>query len=437
MHSFTLRTIFLLIIVIVITPVFAADKDKAFQHWTTSNGVGVYFYPSNALPMVDLRMVYAAGSARDPEKSGVAEMTSALIGSGSAGQDANMIADRLESVGSQFNAGALRDMAWISLRSLTLPEMLDESVDVMANILGKPDFPKQELELIRSQMLTGLKNEAQDPGEIAQKSFFKAVYGDHPYGRTPEADDIGAITQDDVNAFFKQMYVTGNAQLSIVGDLDRKAAESLAERLVRFMPRGDKAPKLPPVADLTEAKTIVVEHPSAQSHILIGQPGVARGADNHFALYIANHGFGGSGFASTLMGEVREKRGLAYSVYSYFSPMEEKGPFLIGLQTRNDQVEEALDVVRENLQEFIESGPDDDAFQASIQNITGGSALKTDTNAKIAQYASLVGFYDLPLNYLDVFNGLIGEETRDSVHQAFREAIDSQKLVTVIVGGKP
>ena len=413
----------------------ASAADNIFQSWTTDNGVKVYFYPSDSLPMVDLRMVYAAGSARDGEKVGVADMTSALMGSGADGQDANQLAARFEGVGARFNSGSLRDMAWVTLRSLTLPEMLNQSVEALADVLGKPDFPESEIELIRSHLLTILKNDRQDPGKIAEKAFFKAIYGEHPYSRSAETDDINSLTRDDVKAFFKRYYVTGNAQLSIVGKLTRDEAVLLADRVVRHMPIGSKADALPPVKPLEKSVTMRIKHPSAQSHILIGQTGVARGADDHFALYIANHGFGGSGFASILMDEVREKRGLAYSVYSYFAPMEAKGPFIIGLQTRNDQVEEAVAVVKENLQDYIAKGPSDESFAASIQNITGASPLKTDTNAKLAQYASLIGFYDLPLDYLEKFNGRIRSESRDMVHKAFSGTINIDKLVTVIVGG--
>lgn len=413
----------------------AIAATNVLQHWTTSNGVNVYFFPSASLPIVDLRMVYAAGSARDGDKSGVSDFASSVIGNGADGQDANALSEKLESVGAQFETGSLRDMAWVSLRSLTLPEMLDDSVEVMANVLGKPDFPQSEVALMRTQLLTSLKNQQQNPGDIAEKAFFAAVYGDHPYAHTADEEDIKAIERADILDFYKRYYVAENAQLSIVGQLDRGQAEALAEKVVRFMPNGVKAPALPPVKPLEDAKTIRIDYPSEQSHILIGQPGVSRSDDDYFALYIANHGFGGSGFASILMDEVREMRGLAYSVYSYFSPMEKKGPFMIGLQTRNDQVDEAIGIVMQNLEQYIKDGPTEKSFESSIKNITGGSPLNTDSNAKLAQYAALIGFYELPLDYLESFNDRIEAETRVGVHNAFRETIRPDKLITVIVGG--
>lgn len=429
-------TLFFAFILILITVSAAMAANNAFQNWQTSNGAEVYYYQSDGLPMLDLRLVFRAGSARDGGTPGVAEMTSSLISSGAGGMDANALANEFDSVGAQFNSGSARDMAWITVRSLTLPEMLEKVVSVMEKVATQgPDFPDDELELMRTQLLTGLKNEEQSPGEIARKAFNKAMFGDHPYGVSYTEEDINRLTREDVVAFYKQYYVAKNSQLAIVGQLDRKQAEVLAERISGSLVAGERAAKLPPVKSLDKSQTIKINYPSAQSHILIGQPGIKRGDDEHLPLYIANHGFGGSGFASILMDEVREKRGLAYSVYSYSSPMAERGPFVIGLQTRNDQVDEAISVVMENLRDFTKNGPTDDAFESSVMNITGGSPMKTDTNRKIAQYASSIGFYGLPLNYLDTFNDKIRDETRDTTALAFKKIIDPEKLITVVVGG--
>jgi zinc protease len=356
--------------------------------------------------------------------------------SGANTQSAQQLAARLDAVGARYGADSLRDMAWLSLRSLTMPELLDEAVTVMADVFGKPDFPEDELELVRTQMLAVLKNQAQEPVAIAQKAFYKALYGKHPYGQAAEAKDINALTRADIRAFYEQFYVAENATLSIVGKLERGAAELLAQQLVKFLPSGEKARALPVVEPLQKAKTIRISFPSKQSHILIGQPSIARGEADYFALSIANHVLGGGGFASILMEQVREKRGLAYNVYSYLSAMQARGPFMIGLQTKNDQVEEVIELVQRTLDDFLEQGPSKDAFAASVSNITGASPLNTDTNAKLVRYASLIAFYGLPLDYLAVYNDKILAETRHSVHQAFSDRIQSDKLITVIVGGE-
>lgn len=168
----------------------------------------------------------------------------------------------------------------------------------------------------------------------------------------------------------------------------------------------------------------------------MGQPGMARGDVDYYALYLANHAFGGSGFGSRLMQEVRENRGLVYSVYSYFTPMHVAGPFQIGLKTRNDQLDEAMAIVHKELNKYIAEGPGEDELQDSLKNITGGFPLRIDSNKKIVEYLSVIGFYDLPVNYLDTFVDHVNEQTTETVKDALKRRIHADKMLTVIVGGK-
>lgn len=168
----------------------------------------------------------------------------------------------------------------------------------------------------------------------------------------------------------------------------------------------------------------------------MGQVGMARGDKDYLALYLANHAFGGSGFGSRLMHEVREKRGLAYSTYSYFSPMHVAGPFQIGLQTRNDQVDEALNIIRNELNKYVTEGLGKDELNDSLKNITGGFPLRIDSNKKIVEYLSVIGFYGLPLDYLNTFVDNINQQDRHKVSDALKRRLHPQKMLTVIVGAK-
>ncbi len=244
-------------------------------------------------------------------------------------------------------------------------------------------------------MLAGLQRELQSPGAVAKKQFMQTLFGSHPYaahsGGTEES--LKAITRDDLVAHQQRYYVAKNATISIVGDLDRKQAESLAERVSSGMQSGETAPALPQVATLKQASAKSIQFPSSQSHIFLGQPGMHRGDPDYFALYVGNHIFGGSGLVSLLAEEVREKRGLSYSVYSYFSPMRADGPFVMGAQTKNDQAQLALDVMRNALSDYIQRGPTDAELKASQQNITGSFPLNIASNGKIVEYSSMIGFY--------------------------------------------
>jgi len=178
----------------------------------------------------------------------------------------------------------------------------------------------------------------------------------------------------------------------------------------------------------------VIEHPSAQSHVLIGQPGVARSDPDYFPLLVGNHILGGGGMTSRLYEEVRERRGLSYSVYSFFIPYQQPGPFQVGLQTRRDQAQDAVSVVRKVLSDFVTDGPTAAELDAAKQNLIGGFALRIDSNQKILGYLAVIGFYRLPLDYLDTFTTRIESVTLEQIRAAFARHVEPNRLATVVVG---
>lgn len=419
-----------------------AQATPQIQHWQTDSGARVYFVPVDDIPMVDVRIVFDAGSARDgftPGKlAGTALMTNGLLAEGAAGKSAQQLAENFANVGAVFSNGAMKDMAWLSLRSLREDKYLQPALTNLQAILNQPDFPVQAFQRERERLKIAVKSKKQSPGAIASDRFYHELYGNHPYASPSEGTEqsLTKLSRSDLQQFYQQYYVARNAVISVVGQLTRVQAEQLVAQLLSDLPAGQAAASLPAVQPLREAKTVQIDFPSAQSTVLMGQVGMARGDADYFALYLANHAFGGSGFGSRLMHEVREKRGLAYSTYSYFSPMAQAGPFQIGLQTRNDQVEQALQVVRQELHNYIAEGPGEDELQDSLKNITGGFPLRIDSNKKIVEYLSMIGFYQLPLDYLDTFVSSINQQTRDNVQAALQRRLHEDKMLTIIVGGK-
>ncbi len=407
------------------------------EHWTTKNGARVYFVHAPELPMVDMRIVFDAGAARDEDDPGLSILTNGLLAEGAGGLTANEIAERFESIGARFGNSAHRDMATLSLRTLSEKKIFDQAVATLTTILTTPDFPKAAFERERSRLLTTLKRHKQSPGTQADEAFFGAVYEGHPYRlmSTGTEDGINGLTINKLKSFYKKYYVARNAVLAIVGDLDRSAAEQLAETILGLLPEGQPAADLPKVVALTEGKTIRIDHPSTQTHILVGQPGMKRGDPDYFALYVGNHMLGGSGLVARLSNEIREKRGLAYSSYSYFMPMRESGPYTIGLQTKNESAEEALAVLQETIGQFVKEGPTAEELDASKKNITGGFPLRISSNKKIINYIGMIGFYGLPLDYLDTFNSKVQAVTIEDIKNAFQKRIHMDKMVTVMVGG--
>ena len=411
-------------------------KGLAIQTWKTSNGARVYFVPANGLPMVDVRVVFDAGSARDGKQFGVSQLTNSLLAEGAGDWSAQQLAERFENVGANFGTESLRDMAVISLRSLTEKEWLSTSLETMATIISKPRFESDAVERERQLQLVSIQNQEQSPGAIAGKLFFEKLYGDHPYAHQSKGntDSITALTRENLIAFHKEYYVGKNAVVAIVGNVDEKQARKIANQVVGDLSRGDKPDVLPEPKMLSKAEHVKHVHPTTQSHLLAGVIGVKRGDEDYFPLYVGNHILGGSGFSSRMMDEIREKRGLAYSAYSYFSPMRVNGPFQLGAQTRNEKAEETLGLIKEVLSKFINEGPTADELEHTKRNITGGFPLKLDSNKDIIQYLAMIGFYELPLDYLNNFNQHVSDVTIEQIKDAYKRRVDPDKLLTVVVG---
>ncbi len=408
----------------------------AIQSWQTSNGAKVLFVPAPEIPMLDVRLVFDAGSARDGDQPGVTSFTNTLLSQGAADWNAQQIAERMENVGAKLEVGSLRDMAWVSVRTLTEPKALDTALHTMAAVLAQPRFAEDDVERERQSILASLLQDEQSPGTIGKKQLYKNVYGGHPYAVDPEGtrESVKAIKREDLVATHKRLYVARNAVVAIVGAVERKQAESIAESITKQLPAGEHTPALPMVESLTAAVEERIEFPSTQAHLYVAQPGLKRGDKDYFPLYVGNHVLGGSGLVSILSEEIREKRGLSYSVYSYFMPMREPGLFQLGLQTKNAQAEEALQVLRDTLQRFVDEGPTADELKAAKQNITGGFPLRISSNSKIVEYLAVIGFYDLPLDYLDTFTSKVEAVTAEQIRDAFQRRIDPERMVTVQVG---
>jgi len=428
---------FVLLLVLSITA-SVVHASPAIKTWVLANGARVYFVAAHELPMVQMRVVFDAGSARDPvEKEGTALLTAALLSEGTDKLDADAVAAEFERFGAEFGGSADRDMATVSLRSLVDPTLLDPAVALMARLIAAPSFPAASLTRERERLLVSLQRETQDPGATIERRFYASLYGSHPYAAPPSGSlaSVKAITRDDLKVHHDRFYTGANAVIAIVGDLKPSAAKELAERVVGKLPKGEVAPALPAPAPLVAARLEDIPFDSTQTHIRIGQLGMARHDPDYFPLYVGNYILGGGGLVSRLSVQVREERGLSYSVYSYFAPMREPGPFTVGLQTARAQQARALTVVRKVLSDFVAKGPTEEEMQAAKKHLTGGFPLRIDSNKKIAEYLAVIGFYRLPLDYLDNFIARIDAVTIDQVRDAFKRRLHPDRMLTVVVGG--
>lgn len=408
------------------------------QHWQTSSGAEVYFVENHELPIIDLSINFAAGSARDlKEQSGLANITRYLMTLGAAGMSDEDISKRMADVGAIMGGELDADRAAFKLRTLSSPREREQALDVYTKILQQPDFPEAVLEREKARIVAGLREAATQPESISNKAFMETLYGTHPYAlqESGEPETVANLKRENLLKFYQQYYGAKNAVVALIGDMSREDAANIAERITKGLPATPSAGQLPAVTYPVQAQQRHIQHPASQSHILLGYPGVKRGDADYFPLYVGNYILGGGGFVSRLTEEVREKRGLVYSVYSYFMPMAELGPFQIGLQTKTEQAGEALKLVQETLDKFISGGVTEAELKAAKQNIIGGFPLRLDSNAEILEYLAVIGFYHLPLTYLEDFNKEITRVTAAQIKDAFKRRVDPDKLVTVIVGG--
>ena len=420
----------------------AALKDEAparrsldIQQWRTPEGARVLFVEARELPMFDLRLTFAAGSSQDRGVHGLALMTNAMLNEGIRGRDADAIAAGFESLGAQFGNGAYRDMAVASLRSLSDPQRREPALELFSEVVGRPMFPSDALTRVRNQVLSSIEFNKKNPGKLASQALFDALYGPHPYGHSSEgtAKSLNGIRQAQLRDFHRRAYTAGNAVIALVGDLSRSEAEAIAAQVSRALPAGRALAKTAePVAPAPVHRH--VEFPSNQTHLQIAQLGIPRGHPDYAALFLGNQVLGGGGFGSRLMEEVREKRGLTYGIYSGFSPMQTRGPFMISMQTRADYTEGSLALIKDMVRQFLAEGPSGEELQQAKRELAGSFPLSTASNAAIVGQLGAIGFYDLPLDHLERFVEEVQSLSAEQVRAAMNRHLDPEAFVVVTVG---
>ncbi|MDD2925922.1 pitrilysin family protein [Rhodoferax sp.] len=419
-------------------------------HWTQANGVQVYLVSSPAIPMLDVQIDFDAGSRRDPAaQAGLASVTANMAGKGvragtqegETALDENALGEAWADLGASFQGGASSDRMSFSLRSLSYPDLLDRAVRLAARQLAQPAFPADIWQRERESLIAAIKEANTRPGTLAGRAFAQAVYGSHPYGYEVTEATLSRIDVADMVTLYRQMIRPCRARVTVVGAVDRAQADRLVQQLFsRLDGQGASndcpaLPAVPEVMPLTQASEQNLPFDSAQAHVLIGQPGFRRADPDYFALTVGNYILGGGGFVSRLTHEVREKRGLSYSVYSAFAPAMHAGAFTIGLQTRPDQAQQAVQVSRDVLARFVADGPTEAELQAAKDNLIGGFALRIDSNRKLLDNVANIAWNQLPLDYLDSWPQQVANVTVADIKQAFARKLQPEKMVTVVLGG--
>ena len=414
------------------------------EQWTQPNGTRVQLVTLTALPMLDVHIDFDGGSRRDPaEQAGLSQATALMMDKGLAAQsgqpalDENELVEAWADLGAQFTMQSTADRFSARLRTLSQPDILEDAVALAARQLAAPTFPEAVWVRERDRLVAGWRQSQTRPNVVANRHFQSAVFGDHPYGFEPRPETWARVGVDDMRGFYLRHVRACDARVTLVGDVSRAQADAIVGQLMAGLSSRscDPLPAIADVAPLEADQTLRVPFNAVQTQILIGQPGFPRSDPDFMALTLANHILGGGGFSSRLMQEIRERRGLTYGIFSFFSPGRHAGPFAVSMSTRPEQAEEAVALIHAELRRFITEGPTDDELAEAKASLINGFALRLDSNRKLLDNVAAMAWHDLPMDHLDTWTTRMGAVTREQVMSALQRVLDPDRMVTVMLGG--
>ena len=415
----------------------AEASNLTIAHWSTPQGTPVFFVRSTELPMLDVRVIFAAGSSYDGDHAGLASLTNNLLSEGTTQLTANQIANDFDQVGAQFNNDVNRDMASVSLRTLTDKKYLDVSLNTFEAVLTQAVFNQSSFQRVVAETSAAIQDGLQTPDTVALNTFNQLLYGDQAYAHPVLGTllSLQAITPQMVEQFYTQYYTAHNAYIVLVGDITPQEAMTIANHISGKLPLGTVIKPLPMMqSNLPKALTKQVNFPSLQTAIVWGELGITRNNPNYYPLIVGNTILGALPMTSLLFQEVRNNRGLAYSVESDFDLLRSKGSFTIQLKTRADKVTDSIAVVKQTVHDFIVNGPTDTELTNAKKYIDGSFPLATSSNSAIMNVVTAIAFYHRPLNYLDTYLSHINSVTKAQVISAMASLLQPNKMILVTVG---
>ena len=409
-------------------------------------GAKVFLVQTKALPMVDIEISIDAGDRYDPSnKSGLADMAAGLMNYGARGDKGvwteAQIADEIADLGASIGVSAGGERTIMRIRSLSRKDLRDRAVQLAATMLSSPLYDAKILEREKQRSITNLLEAETKPEFVLDRRFKKSVYGNYPLGNSPSVKSVSSVTVSDLMQFHKTFYRGDRIIISIVGDVDRTQAAEIAQLLLKKLPQsGPAIAALPtlrrsPIEGLSE-REIQIPFDSQQAHIVMGMTAIERNNPDYFPLLVGNYVLGGGGFVSRLMSEVRENRGLAYSVFSYFAPGKDTGIFQAGLQTKNDQGTLALEVLSSTIAKFIADGPSVSELLAAKSNLVNGYPLRIDNNRKLLDNVSSIAWNDLPIDTMEIWTKQVEAVTLEQVTAAFQKYLAMDRMKIVVLGAK-
>ena len=427
------RVGFIIAACLAMTPASTNAATK-IQRLISPGGIEAWFVQDATVPLVAMEFGISGGAAQDPAgKPGVGNMVASLIDEGSGDLDSRTFHERLDRRAIELSFSATRDYFRGSLRMLK--DNADEAFDLLRMSLTSPHFESADVERIRAQILSGLKRDTSNPGALASRKFLEIAFGDHPYGRPTSGtlESVPNIAVADMKDYVRRVLARENLKIAVVGDIDAASLGTLLDRTFGGLPA--KA-SLTPVADVVAARPpqrefIALDVP--QTVVTFGGPGIRRDDPNFMAAYVVNHILGGGSLSSRLYREVREKRGLAYSVYDSLLWMDHSAMFAGNTGTRADRAGETVDAVNKEVSHMAEDGPSRQELDEAKSYLKGSRMLSLDTSSKLASALLQYQLDHLPIDYLERRNAIVDAVTLDDAKQA-AQRLWGRGILTVIVG---
>jgi len=422
---------------LLVVVAFAPAAGAVDVQRVTAGGVEAWLVEDHSNPIIAVGIAFRGGAALDPQgKAGLANMAAALIDEGAGDLDSQAFQRRLEDLAIRLRFDAGPDSLGGSLRTLT--ENRDAAFDLLRLALTRPRFDAEPVARIRGQIAAGIRQSAEDPDHVADERFFAAMFPDHAYGRPVEGtlDSIAAITADDLHDLVGRRLARDNLVVGVVGDITREELAKLLQTTFADLPATAAPTRVADVSPATTGATIVVDTPARQSAIVFGQRGLRRDDPDFYAATVLNHILGGGSFTSRLYDQVREKRGLAYSVHTALDPLDHAALIVGGAGTANERAGETVAVIREQWRRMAEEGVTDHELTDAKTYLTGSFPLRFTSSDRIARILVAMQMEDLGIDYLDRRNGLIEAVTLDDVNRLAATLLDPAAL-TFVVAGQP
>jgi len=409
--------------------------DVKIQHVTSPGGIEAWLVENHANPLIAMRFAFRGGAAQDPlGKEGLAYFVSGMLDEGAGPLRSIAFQEREQALAMRMEFNASRDVMLGNLQTLSVNE--DEVFDLLRLALTEPRFDEDAVERVRAQILAGLKFDENDPATVASVAWDRLAFNNHPYGRPIKGAkaSVAVISSEDLRDYTRRVFARDKLKISVVGDIDAEALGKLLDRVFGDLPAQSE---LAPVADASPPfgpTREIIEMDVPQSVAQFGHRGIARKDDDFIAAYLLNYIIGGGGFSSRLMEEVREKRGLAYSVHSNLYPYQHGSVFVGNVATKNEAVGRSLEVIESELKRLAEQGPTAEELDGATNYLTGAYALRFDSSASIANQLLWIQIEDLGIDYVDCRNALIESVTLDDIKRVAKRLIEADRLITTIVG---